>query len=252
MSDPVEEELALHPDKKLVYSSPTIHARRRRVLKEARKMIATLGLEGFSIRALCKQAEVAQRTLYYAFQNKDRIIALAIREAYEDVNRYMRYRTSADTLAGMVDRLIAVNRRNLKARNYTRAVTAIYFAPDISQDVWNALREMVFINLRQWLDRIAQDGDLEDWVNVDALAGDIANIEFSTINDWAQGRLDDEGYIVRLITAVLSITAGVTRGATHAQAIEMLRNIRATGEVPAFPKPVYAPPVELDEDDDRA
>lgn len=251
MSDPVEEELALHPEKKLVYSSPTIHARRRRVLKEARKMIAEHGLEGFSIRALCKQAGVAQRTLYYAFQNKDRIIALAIREAYEDVNRYMRYRTSADTLVGIIDRLIAVNRRNLKARNYTRAVTAIYFAPNISADVWNALREMVFTNLRQWLDRMVRDGEIQDWVDVDALASDIANIEYSTINDWAQGRLDDDRYIVRLITAVLSMTAGVTRGATHTEAIEMLRTIRTTGQVPEFPKPVYVPPADLD-DDDRA
>ncbi len=247
MSEQIEEDvLALHPEKQLIYSSASIHERRRRILKEARKMIAEHGLEGFSIRALCRQADVAQRTLYNAFQNKDRIIALAIREAYEDVNRYMRYRTSADTLAGIVDRLIAVNRRNLKARNYTRAVTAIYFAPNISTDIWQALRGMVFLNLRLWLDRMEKDGELQDWVDIEALAGDVANIEYATINDWAQGRLDDEAYLIRLITAVLSLTAGATRGNTHDEAVAMLRAIRQSGKLPEFPKPVYVPPLDAD------
>lgn len=238
----VDDSLAAHPEKPLIYSSPSIQERRRRILKEARKMLAENGLEGFSIRALCKKADVAQRTLYNAFHNKDRIMALAIREAYEDVNRYMRYRTSADTLEGIIDRLISVNSRNLKARNYTRAVTALYFSPGATADIWNAMRGMVYLNLRQWLDRLEREGGLQDWVDVEELAGDIANIEYATINDWAQGRLSDDQYVMRLVTAVLSHAAGVTVGPDHDAAVNMLREIRRTGRLPEFPKPVYVPP----------
>lgn len=248
MTEIIDSELSAHPEKPLVYSSPSIQARRRRILKEARRMIAEGGLQNFSIRTLCKNADVAQRTLYNAFHNKDRIITLAIREAYEDVNSYMKYRTSATTLEGIIDRLVSVNTRNLRAANYTRAVTAIYFSPAATPDVWNALRGMVFLNLRQWLDAAVERGGLHDWVDTDEVAGDIANLEYATINDWAQGRLTDDAYVKRLVTAVLSFIAGVTRGEEHDHAVKMLREIRRTGALPDFPKPFFVPP-PTDEDE---
>lgn len=243
-----ERGLAPHPDRQLVYSSPSIFERRKRILREARKLLAEKGIEGFSIRVLCKRADVAQRTLYNAFHNRDRIMALAIREAYEDVNRYMKYRTSAETIDGIVDRLISVNQRNLRARNYTKAVAAVYFSPAGSRDIWDAMRDMVNINLHQWLDRLVRDDLLESWVDVDELAGEIANIEYATINDWAQDRLSDEDYVRRLITAVLTHVVGAIRGSDRDRAIELLQHIRRTGTLPEFPKPVYAPPPSEDLD----
>ena len=246
LATPGHGELSSHPEKQLVYSSPSIHERRRRILREARKLLAEGGLEKFSIRQLCKRADVAQRTLYNAFYNRDRIMALAIREAYEDVNRYMRYRTSAETMEGIVDRLISVNTRNLRARNYTQAVAAIYFSSAASHDIWIAMREMVDINLRQWLDRLVREDLLEDWVRVDELANEIANIEYATINDWAQGRIPDEDYVRRLITGVLTHVVGALKGEDKATALSMLRQIRTTGQLPEFPKPVYDPPRDVD------
>ncbi|HKY82384.1 MAG TPA: TetR/AcrR family transcriptional regulator [Sphingobium sp.] len=243
------EKLAPHPEKQLVYSSTMIHERRQRILHETRKMIAEDGLEGFSIRTLCRRADVAQRTLYNAFHSKDRLIALAIRETYEGVNSYIRYRTSAETLEGIVDRLMSVNRRNLKARNYTQAVTSIYFSANTSEDVWNALREMVYLNLRQWLDRVVRDGELQPWASLQEVAENFANVEYSVINDWARGRIPDEDYVRRLIRAVLSLAAGVTRGATQARANQMLEDISRTGELPEFPKPVLAQPRDTDAQD---
>ena len=240
-TQPAELALRPNPESEPVYSSLQIQERRRRILAEARRMIAQKGIDGFSIRTLCKNADVAQRTLYNAFQSKDRLIALAISEAYEEVNRHMRYRTSADTLEGIVDRLISVNARNLKARNYTKAVVSLYFSPNISEDIWNALRGMAFRNLRQWLDRLAREQGLASWVNVEQAASDLANLEYSVINDWAVGRLSDVDYVPRLIIAVLSYTAGITLGADRQQALDMAERIRRTGELPEFPKPVYDP-----------
>jgi hypothetical protein len=154
----------------------------------------------------------------------------------------MRYRTSAETVAGIVDRLISVNTRNLRARNYTKAVAAIYFAPASSPDIWVAMRQMVDINLRQWLDRLVRENLLEEWVDVDEFANEIANLEYSTINDWAQGRIPDDQYVRRLITGVLTHAVGAIRGEDRETATTMLRDIRQTGKLPEFPKPVYSPP----------
>jgi AcrR family transcriptional regulator len=210
----------------LVYDSEAIRARRRRILRETRRLIGERGMEGFTIRALCTRADVAQRTLYNAFGNKDRLIAIAIKEAYEEYNRTARYRAGADTLAGMLERLVTVNRRNFRVRNYTRAVASLYFAPATHHDVWQALQDMTFVNLRIWLAALKASGDLADQVDLDALAALIANVEYATINDWAQGRLTNGDYIARLVENVLVIVIGNTVGATRDEAAALRTRLR--------------------------
>lgn len=234
-------DLLANPDREPVYSSSAIHERRKRILIETRRMIADVGIDGFSVRTLCKNADVAQRTLYNAFHSKDRLIAIAIKEAYEQVNRHIHYRTSAETIEGIVDRLISVNSRNLKARNYTKAVASLYFSPSIGRDIWDALRDMAFLNLQRWLDQLEQDGNLQEWAVKSRVAADLANLEYSIINDWSLGRLSDEEYLPRLIFAVLSHAAGVTRGQAQADAIEMMRFMKENGRLPKLPNPAFRP-----------
>ena len=235
--------LAIEPiqERQNVYASDAMAERRSRILSETRKLISDGGLDEFSIRTLCKRANVAPKTIYNVFHSKDRLIAIAIREAYEGVNRHIRYRTSPDTIEGIVDRLISVNTRNFKAKHYTRAVTSLYFSGNVTDDVWNSLRSMVFLNLHQWLDKVEADGDFQGWMNKDMAGGLFANLEYSVINDWAFDRLPDEEYIPTLILGVLSLASGMTRGATHEAILKMLQEIEETGELPVYQKPVFVP-----------
>ncbi|MFC4296262.1 TetR/AcrR family transcriptional regulator [Novosphingobium tardum] len=235
--------LDAHPDKPLLYSSPLILDRRRRLLREARHMIAEGGIENFSVRKLCQRAEVAQRTLYNAFHNKDRVIALAIREAYDDFNAYVRYRTDENTLSGMLDRTIAINRRNFRVRNYTRAVTAIYFGPNTPRDVWETLRDMSVKSIHEWLVVMKGRGELQSWVSIDHFATTMANLQYSVINDWGLGRLKDEEYLPRLAESMLLLVIGAVRGAVREEARQFLVDLRTNGQLPTFPNATWLPPV---------
>lgn len=233
-------ELLPHPDKPLLYFSPMIIARRRRLLREARHMIAEGGLEGFSIRRLCREAGVAQRTLYNAFQNKDRLIALAIREAFDEYQAHVQAGSDPGSLAGLLTRTIAINRRNFRVRNYTKAVCAIYFAPSTPRDVWQTLQDMSLIGNRAWLDLHA--GDLQPWIDVAHFADTLASAQYSTINDWCLGRLSDAAYLPRLAETMLILLAGALRGAVADEAAAYLDSIRRTGGVGAFFTPIADPP----------
>jgi AcrR family transcriptional regulator len=230
-----------HPDKPLTYFSPLILERRRRLLKEARHMIAEDGFENFSVRKLCVRAGVAQRTLYNAFHNKDRVIALAIREAFDDFHRYVKYKTDRNSLAGVLDRAISVNRRNLRVLNYTKAVVAIYFGPNTPRDVWESLRDMSLHRTREWVGSMKQNGELQPWVSEAHFADAMANIQYSTINDWCQGRMGDDEYLPRLAENMLLLIIGAARGAVQKEAERYLTDLRATGKVPVFPKSVWVP-----------
>lgn len=245
---PVEEArsvLDAHPDKPLLYSSPLILDRRRRLLREARHMIAEGGIENFSVRKLCQRAEVAQRTLYNAFHNKDRVIALAIREAYDDFNAYVRHKTDHHTLAGVLDRTIAINRRNFRVRNYTRAVVAIYFGPATPRDVWETLRDMSVKSIHEWLTVMQSRDELQPWVDPEHFATAMANLQYSVINDWGLGRLGDDEYLPRLAESMLLLLIGAVRGEVRDEAETYLSDMRRTGAVPIFPNAVWAPPREI-------
>jgi AcrR family transcriptional regulator len=229
-----------HPEKPLLYSSPLILERRRRLLREARHMIAEGGIEKFSVRKLCQQAEVAQRTLYNAFHNKDRVIALAIREAYDEFNQHVRYRTDTNTLSGVLDRTISINRRNFRVRNYTKAVVAIYFGPNTPKDVWETLRDMSVSSTHAWLTVMEARGELRPWVNATHFATTMANVQYSVINDWCLGRLSDDEYLPRLVESMLLLLIGAVQGNVRDEAERFLVDIRRTGDVPKFPNAAWA------------
>lgn len=230
LNDP--DLIAQHPEKRLLYSSPLILGRRRRLMSEARHMIAEDGLEGFSIRRLCQRAKVAQRTLYNAFQSKDRLIALAIRDGFEDVSASLREGSNPASLSAMIARTIAINRRNFAAKNYTKAVCAIYFAPTTPNDIWCTLREMSLQGNNEWL-QLHQD-HFQPWVDHDHFLQSMANMQYATINDWCLGRLSDDKYLPRLAENKLLLIIGAVRGELAAEAIGYLEEIRRTGQVPSF------------------
>lgn len=221
----------------LVYSSPLIHERRRRILKETRKLIAEKGLANFGIRELCKRADVAQRTLYNAFSSKERVAALAIKEAFDELRYNINYNTSASTIEGMIDRAIAINSRNLKAKNYALAVAAIYFSPTTPHDVWEMLRKMGTGGMTELLESIAAAGQLEDWADIDEVAINFSNMSFAIINEWCMGRLTNEDYIRRIVDALLLLILSASKGKARKTAEKFLRDIRTNGVLPKFPAP---------------
>lgn len=203
-------------------------------------MIAEDGLDGFSIRKLCQRAGVAQRTLYNAFQNKDRLIAFAIREAFDEFQAYVRTGTDPGSLQGLLSRTIAINRRNFRVRNYTKAVCAIYFAPATPRDVWQTLQDMSLQGNLQWLAQ--RRADLHPWIDLDHFAHSMANVQYATINDWCLERLTDEEYLPRLAENMLLLIIGAVQGELADEAARYLTEIKRTGDVDSIVSQIADPP----------
>jgi AcrR family transcriptional regulator len=201
--------------KGLVYSSQLMHDRRRRILDAARTMIAEKGLDDFSMRELGKRADVALRTLYNAFQSKDHLIAVAVKEYYEDFVRRSAYQYDASTIEGTIERLLLVHRRNMRIKNYTRTVMSVYFSPGTDPELWQTIHRISADNHRLWLARLAERRQLQPWVDVGSAADRMANLEYATINEWCQDRVSDAEFVHQLIGGVLTFAAGLTRGIAY-------------------------------------
>lgn len=224
------------PVKSLTYSSPAIHARRRRILEEARKIIAERGIAGFNMNDLCERAGVAKRTLYNAFQTKERIIAIAIQEYFNDYISRIPYSTPAGTLQRRIEQIVSINQRNRQIRHYIRAIFAMYFSPDTDTDIWTAMHTLGAAANLEWISALQSKRQLQPWIDAGRLADDVTRYEYATINDWGRGRIEDDDLIPRLVTGFLTFMAGATKGAARAEIEAMIGEFQKSG-IPSYPMP---------------
>jgi AcrR family transcriptional regulator len=189
-----------------------MHDRRRRIMDETRELIAEKGFDGFSMRELGLRAEVAQRTLYNAFENKDHLIALAVKEYYEQFVARMTYRNPPQTLEGLVERLVRVHARNRSLKNYVRAVMAVYFSSSVPEELWSTIHGISADNYKVWLSELRRRRQLQPWVDIDNGANLLARLEYASVHEWSEGRVSDAAFISHLLAAVLTLAAGMARG----------------------------------------
>src|SRR5262245_21044174 len=98
-------------------------------------MIAAEGLSGFSMDEIGRRAGVAKRTLYNAYQTKERMIAIAIHEYFERFIDQIPFTSPIGTLQHNVERMIYMVQRDLQIRNYISAIMAIYFSAEGDSDI---------------------------------------------------------------------------------------------------------------------
>ncbi|MBK5263720.1 MAG: TetR/AcrR family transcriptional regulator [Alphaproteobacteria bacterium] len=223
-------------DRPQVYSSPAIIARRQRILEETRKIISEQGISALSMNEVGLRAGVAKRTLYNAFQTRERMIATAIQEYFDEFVGHIHFTNASGTMMHNLERMISVVQRNRQIRNYIKAIMSLYFSPDADSDIWLAMHSMATRPNLKWLKILQSKKQLQPWVHVERLAEDAVRIEYAIINDWALGRFPDDEIVVRLITSYLTFILGATRGPARKEIEELLKRIDAEGVV-ALPEP---------------
>lgn len=219
----------IEPDEVLVYSSPAIHERRRRILDETRKLIAERGLTGFSMDEICKRADVAKRTLYNAYQTKERLIAISIHEYFDRYIAKIPYTAPPGSLQGSIERMVFVIQRNLQIRNYITAIMSVYFSPDPDPSIWQTMHSMAVESNLQWIQSLEARGQLQPWVNPQRLADDVVRLEYAVIYDWCRGRIPDEQVALHVVTSHLTCMAGATRGVARKRIEEKLLEFLTSG-----------------------
>lgn len=194
-------------------SSQAMFERRRRILDEARRMIGRDGLEAFNIRDLCERAGVASRTLYYAFDSRENIIALAIKGYFEAFDSKIGIGESLSSFEGALAHQVTTTVRNREIPNYLRAVAALYFSPSLHADIRRVMLEIGTRSWRPWVQTIGLGRQLRRGVQVDRLLLDLSNLQFAKVHEWGLDELSDEAFLDRTLDAVLLLLLGATKGA---------------------------------------
>jgi len=207
------------------YSSPSIVARRHRILNETRKMIGEVGIANLSMDDVAKRANVAKRTLYNAFQSKEHLIASAISKYFEDYASQIDYSTEEETLERMIERLAIVARRNMSIRNYTRALMDVYFSSDVDPEIRQAIHDIASKSHEPWVRTLDRKRQLQPWVEADSLVVDLVRLRYATAHAWAEGLIPHDRLVHEALRCFLTYMAGATTGTTRKQIVEALTNL---------------------------
>lgn len=195
------------------YASPSIKARRRRILSEVRKIISEDGISAVTMEEVALRARVAKRTIYNAFQSKERMIAAAIQQYFDIYAARLTYHTAEATADWIIERLAVVARRNLEIRNYTRALMNVYYTHDIDPEIHQAIYAIAAESHTPWIRLLHSKHQLQPWIDPDELTATLVALRYSIAFNWAEGRIPDEDFILILTRSVLVHMAGATRGA---------------------------------------
>lgn len=207
------------------YASPSILARRHRILREARKMIAKGGIATLSMDEVSRRAGVAKRTLYNAFQSKERLIAAAIQQYFDEYASRITYSTEEATLERVLERLVVVARRNLAIRNYTRALMGVYFSHEVDPDIRDAIHRIAADAQDPLLHALARKRQLQSWVDIETLSNHLVRLRYAIAHAWAEGLISDEDFLVELTRAFFTYLAGACTGAARKQIDTMVKTL---------------------------
>jgi AcrR family transcriptional regulator len=93
---------------------------RDKILEATRRLIATEGLDGTTIKAICEQAGVLPGSFYNLFDSKEQAILSVVRQAIDAIDPDPEH-TGTDTLSDLVDAYIRfVTEQGDLARVYIR------------------------------------------------------------------------------------------------------------------------------------
>lgn len=208
------------------YASPSIIARRNRILTETRKMIAEVGLARLSMDDVAKRANVAKRTLYNAFHSKEQLVATAISKYFEAYEQKISYSSDdATTLDWMVERLIIVARRNVPIRNYTRALMDIYHSTEVDPQIRQAIHDIAARSHAPWIRKLAQSRQLQPWIQPDALISMLVRYRYALAQAWTEGEIAEDNLVQEVLRGFFTFMVGATRGRARKEIQDLLDHL---------------------------
>lgn len=215
---------------KMVNSSEAMFDRRRRILREARKMISGGGLDGFNMRDLGERANVSTRTIYNAFGSKEMVIALAIHAYFETFVTHVKFPEDPHTFKGALARQVTSTLRDVDIPHYMKALVALYFSPTLHPDIRTVLLDLASRSWVPWLHGVQVLKQLRSGVNISDLIIDLGNLQYGKIHDWCLGTLDDEQFLNKTLSGILLFMMGATEGKARKSASDAFARLQTDAE----------------------
>ena len=200
---------ALVPGRRKAYASAQINERRARILSEALALIIATGSTGFTVQELSRRADVAPRTLYYAFGDKEGVIESAVIEHFSSLTRRNGLAPTPPYAPWVMRAMDVTLGEILRVPNYARAMVEVYFSPSANTRIVGALRKISNGVPALWLRAEMDLGHLRPWVDSETFLQQLSDLQYATLHAWAVGELCDSELGSRRRLNFLTLAQGI-------------------------------------------
>lgn len=204
------------------YTSPLMTQRRQRVVDTAHVILGEGGVPALTIQRLSEEAQVAPRTIYRMFGDKEGVIFATVADRLQEVRAHIARRKldyTLDVVFDELDWMVAEMRRDAE---YARVVIGFYFSMEPRENAIKQLRSVSYNRFRNWLDREILAGNTEARLDLERIAQEFVSQEFLVYRRWALSVLDDAACRLELHSNFLKTAILVLTGAAREACVELL------------------------------
>jgi AcrR family transcriptional regulator len=209
------------------YSSPIMVSRRKRITQEARAILADGGVKALTIHRLCEQADVAVRTIYRAFGDKDGVILAAINEHMDSIRDFLAINPGRGDVESVFKELDWLVAELFRSAAFGLVVIEFYFSQAPRVEAVKALRSVPNDRAWRWLDLCRRQGLLLPGLDQERVARHFADAEYVMYHRWAVGEIPNDTLADELKANFLLNAIGVVAEPERGRLIEMLTPIYA-------------------------
>ena len=186
-----------------------------RVLDAALRQLDSRGVEGMTIRSLAKEANVSPTTLFNRFGGKDNIIALVVIRNFESqIDVFLDSKNSRKKpITKLLDLIKLEQQAMLDKPKLAFALADMYFKQSNDRQLPDLLFSMMHDRILPILEQMEELGQLQSWVNLNLLAGDIADRFLSSVVKFSRDEIALEELDSQISRAVLSVLSGFATAA---------------------------------------
>ncbi|WP_240624492.1 TetR/AcrR family transcriptional regulator [Aurantiacibacter odishensis] len=204
------------------YTSVAMRDRRQRIINVAHKLLGEGGIEGLTIARLSREADVAPRTIYRLFDDKDGVIFATVAERMREVREVIASKKRDYTLDVVFEELDWMVDEMERDVEYAKVVIGFNFSlsPRIAEI--RELRSVAYNRFRNWLDNEIMAGNTRQDLDLERIAQRHVVTEFLAYRRWATGTTAGAETRLELRCTFLMSASVVLIGSARDRVMELL------------------------------
>lgn len=198
------------------YASQGMTERRARIINAAHNILGEGGVQGLTIERLSREADVAPRTLYRLYGDKEGVIFATVADRLREVRRHIARKKKDYTIEVVFKELDWMVAEMYRDSLYARTVIDFFFSSVPRPAAIRELGSVAYNRFRNWLDREIEAGHACTDLDLERIAQELVATEFVIYHRWAVGTIDGPTCCIELHanflkSAILSLEGEVRR-----------------------------------------
>lgn len=213
------------------YASVGMSERRQRIIERAHSILGEGGVQALTIDRLSRESEVAPRTIYRLFKDKEGVVFATVSDRLHEVREAIARKQRDYSISEVFDELDWMVSEMYRDNEYARVVIGFFFSTEPSVAAIRELRSVAYNRFRNWMDGEIESGHCCDALDLERIAQEHVASEFYVYHRWAIGAVSGKRCALELRcaflkTAILVLTEP-TRGKYFALLVDHQRQLGA-------------------------